>query len=131
MATSEQFRGVGRRKKSVARVFFSPGAGQLTVNGRSMAEHFPRHSHQQDIQQALDLLEQQGRFDVKVNVEGGGLTGQAGAVRLALARALVEYDAELRGVLRDKGLLTRDPRQVERKKYGRPKARKRFQFSKR
>jgi small subunit ribosomal protein S9 len=129
--TMEQYHGVGRRKTSVARVFLRPGSGNWEVNGRSLAEYFPRLSLQQHATEPLAVADQQGRFDVKVNVDGGGLTGQAGAIRLGLARALVAYDPELRGVLRARGLLTRDSREVERKKPGRPGARKRFQFSKR
>ncbi|MBI4543609.1 MAG: 30S ribosomal protein S9 [Gemmatimonadetes bacterium] len=130
-ASQEQFHGVGRRKTSVARLYLRPGGGAWQLNGRPLGEYFPRLSHQQHIQEPLAIAQQQGRFDVKVTVEGGGISGQAGAIRLALARALVKYDPELRGALRTCGLLTRDPREVERKKPGRPKARKRFQFSKR
>lgn len=126
-----QYHGVGRRKTSVARVWLRPGSGEWSINGRQVNEYFPRHSWQQHAQEALRATELEGQFDVKVNVVGGGQTGQAGAVRLGLARALVVYDEELRGKLRERGLLTRDPREVERKKPGRPKARKRFQFSKR
>ena len=130
MAT-EQFHGLGRRKTSVARVWLKPGAGVWTVNGRGFEDYFPRGSHQTHAEEALVATNTKGRFDVKVNVDGGGQTGQAGAVRLALARALLEYDADLRPALRERQLLTRDPREVERKKPGRPGARKRFQFSKR
>jgi small subunit ribosomal protein S9 len=131
MSTVLQYHGVGRRKSSVARVWLRPGSGNWDVNGRTLDEYFPRLSHQQHAQEGLAAVNMMGRFDVKVNVDGGGETGQAGAVRLGLARALLKYDAELRGVLRPKGLLTRDAREVERKKPGRPGARKRFQFSKR
>lgn len=131
MATVEQYHGVGRRKTSVARVYLRPGSGNWEVNGCSLAEYFPRLSLQQHAQEPLQVTQHQGRFDVKITVNGGGLTGQAGAIRLGLARALVRYDEGLRGVLREKGLLTRDPREVERKKPGQPGARKRFQFSKR
>lgn len=127
----EQYHGTGRRKTSVARVWLRPGSGELEVNGKSLPDFFPRHTHQQHATEPLTATETQSRFDVKVNVRGGGQTGQAGAVRLALARALVEYDADLRATLRERELLTRDPREVERKKPGRPGARKRFQFSKR
>ncbi len=130
MATA-QFHGLGRRKTSVARLWLEPGSGTWKVNGRRLDEYFPRHSHQQHVQEPLTATELQGRFDVLVNVDGGGQAGQAGAVRMALARALVRYDDELRRKLRDRNLLTRDPREVERKKPGRPGARKRFQFSKR
>lgn len=131
METVARFHGVGRRKTSVARVWLTIGTGQWTVNGRSIEDYFPRHSLLQHAQEPIAATELQGRFDIKINVAGGGQTGQAGAVRLALSRALVTYDEELRGQLREKGLLTRDPREVERKKPGRPGARKRFQFSKR
>ena len=127
----EQFHGVGRRKSSVARVFLRPGSGAWKVNGRELADYFPRPSSQQAIQEPLSVADLQGRFDVQVTVNGGGLTGQAGAIRLGLSRALALYDADLRKPLREKGMLTRDPREVERKKPGRPGARKRFQFSKR
>jgi len=126
-----QYHGVGRRKTSVARVWLKPGSGEWQVNGRPVADYFPRHSLQQHAQEPVIATELQSQFDVQVNVSGGGQTGQAGAVRLGLARALVTYDEELRGKLRERGLLTRDPREVERKKPGRPGARKRFQFSKR
>jgi small subunit ribosomal protein S9 len=132
MATTlEQYHGVGRRKSSVARVYLRPGAGEWTVNGRPLEDYFPRHSHQQHAIEPLEATENTGRFAVKVVVRGGGKTGQAGAIRLGVARALLKVDAEYRPTLRQKGMLTRDPREVERKKPGRPKARKRFQFSKR
>ncbi|HEX7119327.1 MAG TPA: 30S ribosomal protein S9 [Longimicrobiales bacterium] len=132
MATKvEQYNGTGRRKTSVARVYLRPGTGNWEVNGKPLAAYLPRLSLQQHAQEPLVATDQQGRFDVKVTVDGGGLTGQAGAIRLGLARALLQVDPELRGVLRERGLLTRDPREVERKKPGRPGARKRFQFSKR
>ncbi len=122
---------VGRRKTSVARVLLRPGKGEWTINGRSMAEYFPRRTHQMRVEEPMQVTELDGQFDVQVKVNGGGLTGQADAIRLGLARALVTYDEEQRPTLRSNGLLTRDPRKVERKKPGRPKARKRFQFSKR
>ena len=131
MANEQQFKGLGRRKTSVARAFLRPGNGQWEVNGRPLDQYFPRSSLQQHVQEPLAATETQGRFDVKLNLNGGGQTGQAGAARLALSRALLEYDAELRSTLREKGMLTRDPREVARKKPGRPGARKRFQFSKR
>lgn len=130
-ATMEQYHGVGRRKTSVARVYLRPGSGVWEVNGRSVDDYLPRPSLQQHAQEPLSVVGHQGRFDVKVVVDGGGVTGQAGAIRLGLARALLKFDPELRGVLREHGMLTRDPREVERKKPGRPGARKRFQFSKR
>jgi small subunit ribosomal protein S9 len=101
------------------------------VNGRGLDGYFPRHSHQQHVREPLEVTENVGSYDVKVVVHGGGKTGQAGAIRLGLARALLKVDGEYRAALRPRGLLTRDPREVERKKPGRPKARKRFQFSKR
>ncbi len=133
MATKEleQHNGTGRRKTSVARVYLRPGSGAWSVNGRELEEYFPRLTHQQHAREPLDVTDTVTRFDVKVTVRGGGKTGQAGAIRMGLARALLEHDEELRAPLRDKGLLTRDARKVERKKPGRPKARKRFQFSKR
>jgi small subunit ribosomal protein S9 len=122
---------VGRRKTSVARILLREGSGEWTINGRPMAEYFPRKTHQMRVEEPLQVTELGSRFDVQVRVNGGGLTGQADAIRLGLARALVAFDEEQRPNLRSKGLLTRDPRKVERKKPGRPKARKRFQFSKR
>ena len=122
---------VGRRKTGVARVILRPGTGAWSVNGRALAAYFPRLIHQARIEEPLKVTGTEGSFDIQVRVRGGGLTGQADAIRMGLARALVENDAELRPRLREKGLLTRDPRKVERKKPGRPKARKRFQFSKR
>jgi small subunit ribosomal protein S9 len=127
----QKIQAVGRRKTSVARVLLRAGKGEWTINGRPMAEYFPRKTHQMRVEEPLQITEMDGRFDVQVRVNGGGLTGQADAIRLGLSRALVAYDEEQRPNLRSKGLLTRDPRKVERKKPGRPKARKRFQFSKR
>ena len=126
-----QFHGVGRRKTSVARVYLRPGSGAWTINGRNAEAYFPRESMRMHAAEPLAVTESDGQWDVLVNVNGGGLTGQAGAVRLGIARALVRSDEDLRGTLRQHGLLTRDAREVERKKPGRPKARKRFQFSKR
>ena len=131
MSTVLQYHGVGRRKTSVARVWIRPGSGNWEVNGRTTDDFFTRPSLQQHAQEPLSATNLQGRFDVKVLVDGGGQTGQAGAIRLGLARALLSYDEETRKALREKGMLTRDPREVERKKPGRPGARKRFQFSKR
>jgi small subunit ribosomal protein S9 len=122
---------VGRRKTGVARVILRPGSGSWSVNGRPLAHYFPRLIHQARIEEPLKVTGTEGTFDIQVRVRGGGLTGQADAIRMGLARALLLNDAELRPKLREKGLLTRDPRKVERKKPGRPKARKRFQFSKR
>jgi small subunit ribosomal protein S9 len=130
-AAKQQYHGVGRRKTSVARVYLRPGRGEWKINGRELAEYFPRNSHQQHASDPLAATENEGQWDVYVVVNGGGKTGQAGAIRLGLSRALLELDEEYRGKLREKGMLTRDPREVERKKPGRPKARKRFQFSKR
>lgn len=127
----KQLNGLGRRKTSVARVWMKPGSGEWKVNGRTIDDYFPRHSLQQHIQEPLVATNMQGRFDIQVNVDGGGTTGQAGAIRMGLSRALLKYDADLRSALREKRMLTRDPREVERKKPGRPGARKRFQFSKR
>ena len=131
MATTIQHHGVGRRKTSVARVYLRPGSGTWEINGRGLEDYFPRQSHQQHASEPLDATENAGTYDVKVVVRGGGKTGQAGAIRLGVARALLKVDEEYRPTLRQRGMLTRDPRQVERKKPGRPKARKRFQFSKR
>ena len=127
----QRLNGLGRRKTSVARVWLKPGNGEWQVNGRGLSDYFPRHSLQQHIQEPLAATNLQRRFDIQVNVVGGGTTGQAGAIRMALSRALLRFDAELRPALREKRMLTRDPREVERKKPGRPGARKRFQFSKR
>jgi small subunit ribosomal protein S9 len=127
----DQFNAVGRRKTSTARVILRPGSGTWTVNGRTLADYFPRLLHQKRIEEALKVSETEGQFDVIARVRGGGITGQADAIRLAVARALVTRDEEIRPSFRRNGLLTRDPRKVERKKPGRPKARKRFQFSKR
>ena len=130
--TQEQrWYGTGRRKESTARVYLTPGDGKITVNRRSMDDYFGREVLKMVLQQPLVHVEQQGKIDVLVNVKGGGLSGQAGAIRHGIARALVEMDAELRAPLKKHSFLTRDARRVERKKYGRPGARKRFQFSKR
>ena len=126
-----QIQTVGRRKTSTARVMLRPGKGEWKVNGRTLAEYFPRETHRIRIEEPLRAAGVAGQFDVTVRVNGGGLTGQADAVRMGLARALVKNDEEARPAMRAKGLLTRDPRKVERKKPGRPGARKRFQFSKR
>lgn len=128
---SDIFLGTGRRKRSVARVKLGLGSGQITVNKKPLDEYFPRESLKQIVRQPLDVTQSLTRFDVVVKAEGGGIAGQAGAVRHGIARALVEMDESLREVLRRNGLLTRDPREKESKKYGRKRARKRFQFSKR
>ena len=122
---------IGRRKTAVARIYLSEGKGNITVNKRDIKEYFPTPTLQYKVNQAIELTNNAGKFDVKINVYGGGITGQAEAVRLALSRALCELDEENRSVLKPEGLLTRDPRMVERKKYGQKKARKKFQFSKR
>lgn len=122
---------IGRRKEAVCRVFIRPGSGKWDVNGRTLGDYFPRPSLVTAIQQPFAATDTLGRFDVQANLEGGGSTGQAGALRLAVARGLVKLDEAYRRKLRELGLLTRDARAVERKKPGRPKARKRFQFSKR
>jgi len=122
---------LGRRKKSVARIYMQNGTGSVTVNGRDFKEYFPTMPLQYRIHQPFMLTETEGKYDVKVNVRGGGITGQIEAVRLGIARALVEVDPEIKTKLKAEGLMTRDPRMVERKKFGQPKARKKFQFSKR
>jgi len=122
---------IGRRKRAIARVIMTDGKGQITVNKKDYKEYFPFEQLHYVVDQPLNLLEVKDRFDVKVNLTGGGIKGQAEALRLGIARALVELDEENKSKLRAEGFLTRDPRSVERKKPGRPKARKRFQFSKR
>jgi len=122
---------IGRRKTAVARVYLSEGKGNITVNDRDLIKYFPTATLQYKVKQAFALTNTEDNYDVKVNVFGGGITGQAEAIRLALARALCEIDAENRITLKPEGLLTRDPRMVERKKFGQKKARKKFQFSKR
>lgn len=121
----------GRRKESVARVWLTEGEGNVSVNGRSLLEHFKRETLKMVIEQPLEIAESLDKYDIQALVSGGGLSGQAGALRLGISRALIQADEELRKPLKQAGFLTRDPRMVERKKYGRPKARKRFQFSKR
>ncbi len=122
---------IGRRKEAVCRVYLKPGSGKWDINGRTLGDYFPRPALVTAIQQPFTATDMLGRYDVKANINGGGQTGQSGALRLAVARALVKIDETHRRKLRDLGLLTRDARAVERKKPGRPKARKRFQFSKR
>jgi small subunit ribosomal protein S9 len=131
MADMQTIHAIGRRKEAVCRVFIKAGSGKWDVNGRTLGDYFPRPSHVSSIQQPFVVTDMLGRYDVTANIDGGGNTGQAGALRLAVARALVMMDENHRRKLRDLGLLTRDARSVERKKPGRPKARKRFQFSKR
>ena len=126
-----QYYGTGRRKTSTARVYLRPGSGALIVNRRDFEEYFPNEALRMIINQPLRLTDTAGKFDILVNVKGGGTAGQAGAVRHGITRALMEYNADLRPALKKAGLVTRDPRQKERKKYGQKGARARFQFSKR
>ena len=121
----------GRRKDAVASVRLAPGTGQFTINGRELLDHFKRDTLRMVIEQPFVVTDTLGSYDIVANVKGGGLTGQAGAVLLGVARALVQANDDFRSTLRSNGFLTLDPRMVERKKYGQPKARKRFQFSKR
>lgn len=121
----------GRRKSSVANVVMSAGKGDITVNKRSLDSYFPRPTLRMVIRQPLEFTGMAGKYDITARVKGGGLTGQAGALRLGISRALVKLDSDLRPRLKKEGFLTRDPRETERKKYGQPGARKRFQFSKR
>ena len=122
---------IGRRKTSVARLYMESGKGAITINDRSLEEYFASDVMQIVVKQPLAKVKQEGNFDIKVNVDGGGLKGQAEAIRMAISRALCEADAEFRPALKSEGFLTRDPRMVERKKYGKRKARRSFQFSKR
>jgi len=122
---------IGRRKTAVARVYVAPGKGNMTVNKKDMAVYFPTATLQYKVNQPLAMTNNDGNFDITVNVYGGGITGQAEAIRLGLSRAMCELDPENRSILKPEGLLTRDPRMVERKKFGQKKARKKFQFSKR
>ncbi len=131
MAAAVQYYGTGRRKTSTARVFLRPGSGTLTINRRAFEAFFPTEALRTQIKTPMVLTETADKFDVLATVAGGGVSGQAGAVRLGIARALVEYNLELRKALKTEGLLTRDARAKERKKYGMAGARKRFQFSKR
>lgn len=126
-----QFLGTGRRKTSVARVRLAAGSGKIVINGRPFENYFATETLRGTVTQPLTVTETAGKFDVQVNVSGGGPSGQAGAVRHGIARALIRADANLRTTLKGDGLLTRDPRMRERKKYGQPGARKRFQYSKR
>ncbi|HZU28020.1 MAG TPA: 30S ribosomal protein S9 [Bryobacteraceae bacterium] len=130
-ATLVQYLGTGRRKTSTARIFLRNGKGQITVNGRPFDNYFPSESARAIVRQPLLAAEVADRFDVLILADGGGVTGQAGAARLGIARALIEFNSELRGRLKSAGFLTRDPRAHERKKYGQKGARRRFQFSKR
>ena len=122
---------LGRRKSAVARIFVTEGTGKITINKRDLTEYFPSSILQFVVKQPLNLLDAAEKYDIKVNLQGGGFTGQSQALRLAIARALVKVNEEDKKALKDQGFLTRDSRAVERKKPGRPKARRRFQFSKR
>jgi len=122
---------IGRRKTAVARIYLQKGKGNVTVNGRDYKEYFPLATQQAKVHQPFNITETQNQYDVKVNVDGGGVSGQVEAIRLAISRALVQEDADRKPALKAEGLMTRDPRMVERKKPGQKKARKRFQFSKR
>ncbi len=126
-----QYLATGRRKRATARVFLRPGTGKITVNGKPVDAHFNTFTSKSIVRQALLATETADKFDVMINANGGGLTGQAGAARLGISRALISFNAELRGKLKALGYLTRDPREHERKKYGQAGARARFQFSKR
>ena|SRR5690625_4123852 len=121
----------GRRKTAVARIYLQAGSGNIIVNGKDYKEYFPTLPLQSKVTQSIDTIEASGNYDIKINVNGGGINGQAEAIRLAIAKALVELDSEVKPALRAEGLMTRDSRMVERKKPGRRKARKKFQFSKR
>jgi small subunit ribosomal protein S9 len=131
MAKTEEFIATGRRKNSVARIRMMAGSGKIDVNGRNFEDYFPTTPLQNTVLQPLQTAKAVNTYDLSINATGGGVTGQAGAVRLAIARALLQVDADLRGTLKAEGLLRRDPRMKERKKSGQPGARKRFQFSKR
>jgi small subunit ribosomal protein S9 len=132
MATkTNEFLGTGRRKTAIARVRLAPGGGKITVNGRAFEVYFPLDTLRATVSQPLTITSTADKLDVRVNVTGGGPNGQAGAVRHGISRALLKFDATLRPALKAEGFLTRDPRERERKKYGQPGARKRFQFSKR
>lgn len=129
--SDKTYHAVGKRKTSVARVYLRPGNGAFIVNGRTLDQYFGRETSKMVIMQPLRLTSNEGQFDILVNVKGGGLSGQAGAIKHGISRVLQIADSDLRGVLKKAGFLTRDSRMVERKKYGQPGARKRFQFSKR
>lgn len=131
MASTQEFIATGRRKASVARIRMLPGSGKIDINGRSFEDYFPTAPLQNVVLQPLQTAKLVNAYDLWINASGGGATGQAGAVRLAISRALVQVDSNLRSALKSEGLLRRDPRMKERKKSGQPGARKRFQFSKR
>jgi len=128
---NELWKAIGRRKSSVARVSLVAGKGKIIINKRDIKEYFGRDTLKMMLDQPLDILEMNGKYDISVNVNGGGLSGQAGAIRLGIARCLEQINLDYRSPLKNAGMLTRDSREVERKKYGQPGARKRFQFSKR
>jgi small subunit ribosomal protein S9 len=131
VAALVQHLGTGRRKRAVARVFLRPGSGKITVNGREFEDYFPSDASRAIVRQPLLATETADKFDILINTDGGGPSGQAGAAKLGIARALLEFNVELRAKLKELGFLTRDAREHERKKYGQKGARKRFQFSKR
>lgn len=131
MSETIQYYGTGRRKTSTARVYLRPGSGTIAVNGSSLDDYFARETLKMVVKQPLQLTETSEKFDIQITVQGGGSTGQAGAIRHGITRALLEYNSELRERLKSAGFITRDARMKERKKYGQPGARKRFQFSKR
>ena len=122
---------IGRRKEAIARIYMSEGKGQIIINNRDYKDYFPNKQLQYIVEQPLNLLEVNGSYDIKVNLDGGGMAGQAEALRLAISRALIRVNPEYKSALKAEGFVTRDPRVIERKKPGQPKARKRFQFSKR
>ena len=127
----EMYYAVGRRKRAIARVFISPGKGKMEVNGKNLDDFLKRGNLVRMVKQPLVVTDTEGKYNIKANVKGGGTSGQAGALRLGIARALRKHDESMRGALKEKGYLTRDSRAKERKKYGQPGARKKFQFSKR
>lgn len=126
-----QYNAIGRRKTSTARVYLETGDGEITINGREAPDYFPQDARRRSVLMPFEVIDALGEYDVKINADGGGLTGQAEAAQLGIARALVKVDEEMKKPLREAGFLTRDDRMVERKKYGQPKARKKGQFSKR
>ena len=128
---NESWNAIGRRKSSIARVLMSPGKGSITINKREIKEYFGRNTLKIMLEEPLDILQLNGKYDISVKVNGGGLSGQAGAIRLGISRCLEKINPDYRSPLKEVGMLTRDSREVERKKYGQPGARKKFQFSKR
>ena len=131
MATKAVYNAIGRRKGSIARVYMTPGKGNILINGRPFKDYICRESLGIVVTQPLEITGQRESYDIKIIVKGGGLTGQAGAIRLGISRALTQISSDFRSILKEAGFLTRDAREVERKKYGQPGARKKFQFSKR